>query len=442
MNYKGRAVRIYEGFIGLPEDGFRHVFNGVIDTIKRTDSGISIEVVDLLKAIDDIEVPPKLDIKLLNDITAADTTIGLYQPFSNQASGLDVSMGYIRIGDEIIAYTTFNSATNQLINCTRGYYGSTAAEAKANDKVQKCRYYNGNPFDLLLEMLETDAEYTESDLDLAAFAYWRDFPATDINYEAMISEPTKLGGLAFEILEMIDCRMWEGENLKITIRRNVPNEPGLEYINLTDEANITNAAVNVDMLPSLNDEARYTRVTVYWNPSAIGKSDESATYGRIDISEDSDAESPNDANAIIEKKIYCRWITTKYMQEEIAMDYVRNQSARILFRNNTIQPLVDFEVEIKDLDIKTGSFALIATDAVLDQYGNVIDQLFQIVKRDPVGPQSIRYSAMKFSQKRIAFIAPDGLPDYAAATEDQRQYWYFCDDNGFIGDKEASYHFY
>ena len=438
-NYKSRPVRIYEGFIGLAEDGWRQVFNGVIETVKRTDGGISIEVVDLLKALDNIEVPPKLDIKLLSDIASSLTEIVLYQPFSTSVAGLDCCNGYVRIDDEIIKYATFNAVANTLVNCTRGFYGTTAAEHAANGKVQKCRYYNGNAFDILKnEMLKIGAGYIDGDIEVELFEYWRDFPDTNINFEAMISEPTKLGKLYFELGDMIDCRSWVGENLKIAIRRNVPNEPGLEYINLTDEANIANKQVGVD----LNDKARYTRVVIYWDPDAIKKSDEAGSYKRIDIAVDADAESPNDADAVIEKKIYCRWITTRSMQEETASNYVRNQASRILFRVNNAQPVIDFEVELKDMDLKTGAFSLIASDSVLDRHGDVVAALFQIVKRDEKGPATVRYSALKYPFKKYIFIAPDDAPDFSASTEAQKQYWYICDDNGLIGDEETSYHIY
>lgn len=436
-NYKGRPVNVCEGFAGIAEGEFSCKFPGTIENIKiGRDGGVSIECIDLIKSMDNIDVPAKPDVKLLNAIDASQNEIIVYTPNQVTVTGLD-SAGYVRIGSEIIKYTGFDSGQNKLTGCTRGFYSTTAATASANTHVQKCRYYSAsNPFDIMKAMLLTDAGYSLGYVDSTAFDYWRDFPETDINYEAMISEPTKLKKLYFELVELTDCKSWQDENNKITIRRNMPNEPGRAYTYLSDDANIVQGSMSTDM----NEKSRYTRVLIYWHPDPLGKTDEEETYSRRDISVDADAESVNEYGDSVEKKIFCRWISTRYLQEEVAARYVRNLGARILFRYRDAFPIVDFQVEIKDMDMKTGGYAIIATDEVLRRDGNPVNDVFQLVKRHHAASKSVTYRALKMPWKRVAFIAPDATPDFDTASDAQKEYGFICSDKGFIGETEASYH--
>ena len=88
---------------GLAESEFEQRFIGSIDNITLGKSGVN-EVVDLLKSLATIEVPPKLDIKLTSEATASQTTLVV-----SDVTGLDSPSGYVRIADEIIYYTGVNT---------------------------------------------------------------------------------------------------------------------------------------------------------------------------------------------------------------------------------------------------------------------------------------------------------------------------------------------
>jgi hypothetical protein len=439
-NYKGRLVKIYEGFLGLSEAEFSQKWIGKIENLTvAADGSTKIECIDLLKGLKGTQAPPKLDIKLLNDVDAAQTDIVLYTPNTTQVTGLDTPSGHVRIGDEIIQYTGFDQAQNRLTGCTRGYYNTAATTHKANDRVQKCRYYAPeNPFEILKAMLLTDAALDSAYVDTAAFDYWKTFPITDENFSAMISEPTDLEKLYFEIVEMLDCKSWVGEDLKITIRRNVPNEPGRAYAYLSDAGNVVQKSMKVDA----NEKSRATRVVCYWDPKPIGKQDDASTYQSIDMAVDADAESENEYGDVIEKKLFCRWLRADIAQYETLAAYVRNQITRILFRYRDAEPIIDFQVELKDMDVKTGAYAIISTDAVLDRLGNAVDDVFQLVRREKVNVNTVGYRALRLSQKRIGFIAPADTPDFSAQSDAQKEYGSICDIQGLIGDAERSYHIY
>jgi type II secretory pathway component PulK len=66
--------------------------------------------------------PKNLQFLISADVTAADTTI----PIAN-VGGMDTEGGAILVGDELIGYASIDTASNELLNCTRGYLGTTPA---------------------------------------------------------------------------------------------------------------------------------------------------------------------------------------------------------------------------------------------------------------------------------------------------------------------------
>ncbi|MBI5560190.1 MAG: hypothetical protein HY883_02835, partial [Deltaproteobacteria bacterium] len=178
--------------------------------------------------------------------------------------------------------------------------------------------------------------------------------------------------------DLIDCKSWVGEDLKITLRRNIPNEPDRAYATLTDEENIIHNSAGVD----LNQKSRLTRLILFWDKKTIGKIDEIKDFNSIDIALDSDAESVNEYGETLEKKIFCRWLRQGYEVEETMARFIANFLARGLFRQRNAQPLVSFDVEVKDMDIKTGSYARVSTDELENVDGAPLsNEIFQIVKR-------------------------------------------------------------
>lgn len=430
-NYKDRQVRIYEGFSGLAKEDFCQTWVGTIDNITLGKGVVKIEVVDLLKSISNIEIPPKLEIKLVTDITSSDTSITL-----TTVDGLDAP-GYLRIGDEIIKYTALDALTNQVTGCTRGYFSTTADEASADAKVQKVRYYApANPFDILKEMLLTDAGISSNYVDSDAFDYWRDWPAWEVNFSAVVSEPTKLDKLYFEILDIIDCKSWIAEDLKITIRRNLPNVPGREYHYLSDEANIIHDSASVD----LNNKSRITRILMYWNKDVLGKLDEVKSYDRLDIVVDADAESANEYNDVIEKKFFCRWIQSGYIQEELLNEYIKNNLMRQTIRQRAACPVITLDVEMKDSNLKTGDYVKLSTDEILLEDGSpIVRASYQVVKRD-LKAEKINLKLLRAAPRKIAVIGPADLPDYINASDADKEYCYIGDASGRMPDGEEAYY--
>lgn len=424
-NYRGRKIEIYEGFLGLEETEFEKKFTGKIENIKIADGKVTIEAIDLLRYLAEIEIPEKINCKLVSDITETDIAITL-----TTVADLDDS-GYVIIGEEIIQYTGKNTSTNQITGCTRGAFNTTPSSHSANDKVGKVRYYAPqNPFDILLEMLTVDADLDTQYINLDEFNYWKSWPAEDIDFSGIITEPTKLSTLYFEIVDLLDCKSWIAENLKITIRRNLPNEPSREYGEITDEKNIIDGSCSVN----LNEKSRITRISLYWDKNVLGKIDDVKEYNRLDVAIDADSESENGYGDVKEKKIFCRWLRPGLATEETLAQFITNFLARRFFRQTKAQQIISCSVEIKDLDIHTGDWVKMTTDELLTEDGSNFNRIpFQVIKRERK-KEKIDLTLIKVAEKKICFITPSGYPDYTNASESQREYGFISDSEGKINE--------
>lgn len=429
-NYKGRLIEIFEGFLGEGEGEFKKKWVGHLENVTLCKGVVKIESVDLLKNLSKIEVPPKLDLKLSVDLSAAQTG-GMTL---SSVEGLDDS-GYVRIGDEIVGYATRDAATKQLLTLTRGAFATTAAEHKTKEKVQKVRYFApANPWDILLAMLRVDAGISDDYIDLDAFSYFRDWPGGDVDFSAVISEPEKLDTLFMEVVDLLDAKAWVAEDLRITVRRNIQNEPGRSYRVLSDEAHHVHKTMAVD----LNEKSRLTRMFVYWGKKAIGKHEEPSSYDRLDIAIDADAEGAY--GEAVEKKSYCRWISSSYLQEETAAQYVKNIAMRRVRRNRDAQPIIAASLDLKDADVKTGEFIRVSTDEVADLNGApVLAEIFQVVKREHKGTR-VNVSLLRLSQRKVAFIAPAGTPSFSVASDQQKEYGFITVADGRMPDESPGYH--
>ncbi|MBE0558532.1 MAG: hypothetical protein IH628_15005, partial [Proteobacteria bacterium] len=289
-------MEIYEGQVGMKESEFTRTWVGKLTNVTTQNGEFTFESTDLLKDLSQIDVPPKLDIKLATDLTAGEAQ----QITLTSVEGLGSGAGYIRIKDEIIGYAALDAVTKALQTITRGAFNTVADEYKARDKVQAVRYYApANPWDILLEMLRVDAAISDVDIDLNAFALAKRTPGNDLLFRTVISEPVSLDKLFFEITDILDAKPWVGEDLRITIRRNVQNAPGRAYYRLTDGSNIVDDSASVDF----NEKSRLTRMLIYWHKNVLGKMDDPAAFDRLDIAVDADAEASY--GDVVEKKVFC-----------------------------------------------------------------------------------------------------------------------------------------
>ena len=424
-NYKGRLFQRYHGFIGLDEGDFELRFVGLLDNISRKGDAVTIEAVDMLKSLAKISVPDEVDVKLTSNVTNADVTITVDDTTVLSAAG------HVRISDEIIAYT--GKTATQLTGCTRAQFDTVAEAHDADDNLQPCRYYEkGNIFDIMEEMLDTDAAYDAGYINSVAIADAKAWPGSDIDVWAIISEPTPLANLYFELLELVDCKSWVAEDLKITIARNYPNRGGREYTYWNDAENVNDQSAEVD----LNEESRITRVILYWDKDAVGDLEKQASYSRLSIAVEAGAESASEYNDEIPKKMWSRWLHPDCGTEEELDYWVEQFISRYLQNRRDAAPVVTLMVELKDATVKTGEYVMLTTDELQEADGNdVTNARFRVVRREQKGPGEFQYKLERMPPKRVGLFNEVGAADWDDASVAEKEYGYLGDAYGDLDGK-------
>lgn len=442
-NWKNRPFAIYEGFVGIDEADFEQRWAGVTDNITMSGGKINIEVIDLLEDLSKISIPPKLSgVETLSTVAIAATSAVL-----SDASKLP-SAGYVRIGDEIIQYTGITLASNQLTGMTRGIGGTVAEEHSDGAKVEIVLKIEGNPFDLIYNMLTNSTDITidaipgagisAANVDAVAWAKWKTYPITDTTFSAWLIKPAKLSDLFFEIVALIDCSVWQDEAQKITIRRNIPNEPGRSYLAIKDAENVVINTASVN----LNEVERKSRVSVYWDKKILADDDEKTTsYSALEIAIDVDEEGSNGRNEVSEDVVYCRWLRNGVVQDEIMARYLQNLVRRRLYNRREQRPIIMLSVEQKDDALLTGKYIRLTTSEITDATGADTTESYSVQKRD-VGRGKIKLTLLRQKKSRILFFTPSGFPDYTDATADQREYGFIADSNRVMSNGDSGYSFY
>jgi hypothetical protein len=182
----GRKARVYLGFqdTAFPEDYFE-IFAGVIDEVSA--GGTIIINVAHPETKKRAEILNKVDTNLNGAINAAVTSLTL-----NDVSALELPADsgtlecYLRIDDEVIKYTAFNTTTKVVSGCTRGALGTTAATHADDASVSSIYRLQGSAIDLSLKlMLSGGEDYYATAIDVGHVM--RVDPLTDVDNAIVFS---------------------------------------------------------------------------------------------------------------------------------------------------------------------------------------------------------------------------------------------------------------
>ena len=275
----GYTLNIYEGSIGQPLS-LMTKREYVIERIDQGKDGVSITAKDILRKVTD------------TNLSAPNVSRGeLSANVTNSATSLTVAgatladypdAGYIRINNEIVEYDIRYTTTGGNLffgGLTRAIAGTTAAEHKQNDRVQRVIYYNARPFqEILYDLLVNWGGIPERYIDVAA---WNDEKETwrpSYNFTAWIAEPTKIEDLAGEIcLQAVSNIWWDERSQKIVLKAIAP-EPA--PVLLTDDDAIVAGSVTIEEKP----EERASQVHVYYlQRTPIPNVTERTNYSRVSV---------------------------------------------------------------------------------------------------------------------------------------------------------------
>lgn len=435
-NYKGRKIVLYEGFCGLSQDEIMTTgrrFIGAIDNIVLSRGLVRIEAADLLKQLDSVDIPEKVNVKLALD---ADESVAWMTLSGNGVANL-ADTGYLRLDDEIIYYGLINKNSGVIRSVLRAQFETVAEEHDEGAKVQPVKHYSvANPFDMMQSVL-SDAGVDPADVDSDAFDTEKNF-VSDLNIEAVISEPASAKDLYFELVDLMNCKSWVSENLQITIARILPNHPQRVYHTITDDLNIIFDSAAVD----LNQESLITRCSIYWDPEAAEAERNENTYRRLTIAVDADAEGAAEYNTVAEKIIKSRWLrhSTTGSTEEEKDNWIASLAGRNVWQARNPAPVITLNVEIKDGSILTGQYLTLTTDELQDVDGNSLTEAsFQVISREQIDAGRIKLKCLRLTQQRIGYFAPEAAPDFDDATDAQREaYGYFTLESGKMSNADLT----
>lgn len=416
-NYKGRAIQIYEGFLGLPWNEFQLRWQGQLYNIKLDKGRATIEAIDPLKALADYYLPAKVDLKLTNNISSTVTS------FSVNKSSLLSTCSNALIDDEAIQINSVSSIADT-IDVSRGALGTTPTSHLNNCKITPMWIIEGNPFTVMQTLLQIAIPVTS--INTTAFDHYSTWPVTEPNVYGIITEPTPVNDLYFELVDLTNCKSWYAEDQRVTITRLIKNDPKCPFIQITDNAHIIDSNISID----LQSNNFITRCSFWWGKALLGDVGHSTSYSYLQIAVDAEAESSVAYDAVLSTDIYCRWWPNTTVIIADANIYADCYSGRKLFFNRDPLKLLQLKVELKDSTILTGQRVQVITNDCQDIYGAPIELQGMVTKREVIGEGELQLTVQELHRRYIMIIASTTVGDWTACSEAERIA------NGFLGDSQ------
>lgn len=430
-HYYARDLRLKVGYIsdtGLDLVNDFQTYYFLIERIEGPDANGNVTIVgkDPLWLADGkkAQAPEASTATLSAGISAVDTSLtvatGKGSEYAN-AHGAAVSAsnpGYVRINDEIIKYE--GVSTDTLTGLTRAQGGTTAAAHSSGDKVQRCLVFESTPVEEVVQELLEDYAGVPS-----AYIPFTDWQAEADNWLTVyaltnyITEPTEVNKLLSQLMEQCGFNIWwDQEVAKIPLRAETPQTPTTQIDTLTDANHLLKDTIKVKD----DHTRRLTQVWMFYGVRNYVESDDPKNFAYVDVSADTDAETAEEYGTTEVKKIYARWLSTSAQASQIG--------SRQLARYASAPKVVTFNLDMKDSALKAGDHFYIQSAAIQDRFGaDKVAQMQCLAVEYLADGATLKCEALSFSfTKRYWFIGPNSLPDYTAATDDQKaQYAWIAD---------------
>lgn len=320
---------------------------------------------------------------------------------------------YLRIGDEVVRYTALSGDVLSWPDATyRAQWGTTATDHAADDVVQLCRAFVAQrPWEVLRDLL------TESGID-AGYLDLVGWELEDTNWfnggeiSAIITAPEKASDLVGELLQDINAiAWWDPVEQQVKMLANQPSLSGTP-VELTDD-NFIQASVSAER----QDADRITQAALYYGlRSATDNIGEPKNYLSAAISIDLDAQSAVEYGDVRPATTNSRWLSSANSS------FARQVVARRVARLRNAPTKVQFKLDPKD-EVALGDLVDISTRRMAGPTGAPIVVPCRVVRKKDAGAH-FECTALTagYGRSRYGVIAPNGLPDYGAASDVQRAY--------------------
>jgi len=301
-------------------------------------------------------------------------------------------------GRPLFAVEKSAGAYDTLTGCQRGAYGSTASAHSAGTSVQ------------VLELSDEVGRWLPS-----------------ARYRRFLEKPVAIKDLLHELRQSTLAHIWQGEDSRVHFKcapvpffRDPPKQ-------LTDAEHLVRQSVHSDQ----NEEARKTRVTVYYDPLSADPGTDPEQYRAALLHLDQEVESENYYGEKRNYEIFSPWI---YRSLEAL-----NAAAHFLLRFRYGAPLLTFGLELKDADLRVGDFVRLTTDLIQAPAGVTRpNALYEVVKKKPMSENLFEYQALEAAGGGINRYAVIALASYTASydnygDDDHAKYAWVSDANEQVG---------
>lgn len=336
---------------------------------------------------------------------------------------------YICIGDEVVEYTAKSGNVLSWPATTyRAQWGTAAEDHNADDAVVLCRAWHGKrPWEVDRDIF-VEAGISTAYLDLAG---WESEDTTWLNgaeITAILVEPTPATTAAAQLLQHVGCEQWwDPVAQKLKLLANMP-PLAVPTVTLTDTEL---GEVRVERLATESITRAYMH---YALRSATADEGKGSGYLRHVLSADVEAEGPNEKNAIIQAPtVFSRWLS------DVNGTFANGLVARRVSRLRNIPARISAKVDPRS-EPTLGQVLTVSVRGLPSVTGAPAPTSMRVVKLVDRGTHfDAAFLSTGFAKSRYAVIAPNGQPDYGAATEAQRRYAYICDGSGLMSDGTPGY---
>lgn len=336
----GYTLRIYDGYFG-DELASMIMREYSIEKIDASRSSVRITAKDILRKITDnqVKAPPLSNGALALAIGAGDASFTV----AGAVLADYPATGWVRIGSELIAYTSRATSGSNLIftGLTRGALNTTAAAQSVNSRVQRVLAYVNQPFsNIIYDLLTVWGDIPAGFIDKPTWdAEWNEWRQLYV-FTGYVTEPTDVDRLVGELCQQGLANVWWDERVqKIIFRAQRPN---FAPRTLTQEGDIVADSFTVQE----NPKDRASQVYVYFSPrnpvlSLTDKNSFALSEAFIDV----DKERQYGETKV--KEIFCRWVPSAVIARTLGQAY--------LLRFRDVRRTINFTLTSKDIgDVWTG----------------------------------------------------------------------------------------
>lgn len=315
----------------------------------------------------------------------------------------------VRIGKELIRYTAKSGDVLSWSDTTRrAQGGSTKEDHKAGDQVQQCAVFlAATPYDTIRALLNAGG-LADTYIDLTGLSAECTTWAWSVTLDDILSAPESVSTLLSDLLVDLDMAgWWDAVAQKAKFRFNRP-EKSTELSTLTD-ADMVLGSVKIEP----QDKDRLTRAAmVHGLKDKTEDRKKAPNYLRGEGYLDAGAESANQHGDVRQDMRYSHWLG-----EGVGI-HARAWVARRLARLRDAPARIGFQVAPRT-ELSLGQLVNVELAARVGVDGQPQRTLVRVVR---LKDREVTALTTALDGKRYAFIAPNGTPDYLAASETQRAY--------------------